>query len=128
MSKHKVVHFEIPMSDAGQSKAFYERAFGWKMSIEGDGGEYLMATAGPAKEDGSPSEPGNINGGFYKRKSKKDAPSVVIETDSIDETAKAIEKAGGTVTNPKHPIGEWGFMADFTDPDGNALGLWEKAK
>jgi predicted enzyme related to lactoylglutathione lyase len=28
---------------------------------------------------------------------------------------------------PKHSVGEWGFMADFADPDGNVIALWEKA-
>jgi predicted enzyme related to lactoylglutathione lyase len=46
----------------------------------------------------------------------------------IDETLKAIEKAGGKVVTPKHPIDEWGFMADFADPEGNLLSLWEKPK
>lgn len=29
---------------------------------------------------------------------------------------------------PKHPIGEWGFMADFADSEGNVMALWEKPK
>jgi predicted enzyme related to lactoylglutathione lyase len=29
---------------------------------------------------------------------------------------------------PKHSIGEWGFMADFADPEGNVITLWEKSK
>jgi predicted enzyme related to lactoylglutathione lyase len=51
-----------------------------------------------------------------------------VETESIDQTLQAIEKAGGKIAAPKHAIGEWGFMADFTDPEGNAITLWEKAK
>ena len=51
-----------------------------------------------------------------------------MQTDSIDETLQAIEKAGGKITTPKHAIGEWGFMADFTDPEGNLITLWEKPK
>ena len=125
MHKNKVVHFEIPASDIKKSKAFYESAFDWKVNADDEG--YAMAETAETDE-GMSSEVGAINGGFYKRESKKDGPSIVIETDSIDETAAAIEKAGGKITNPKHAIGEWGFMADFTDPDGNSLGLWEKAK
>lgn len=51
-----------------------------------------------------------------------------IETDSIDTTLKAIEKAGGKIITAKHSIGEWGFMADFADPEGNVISLWEKPK
>ena len=58
-------------------------------------------------------------------KSKADQPSC---GESIDATLKAIEKAGGRVVMPKHSIDEWGFMADFADPEGNVLSLWEKPK
>ncbi|GKS59580.1 hypothetical protein YTPLAS18_31070 [Nitrospira sp.] len=64
----------------------------------------------------------------YPRKPKDDHPSIGAETDSIDNTLKAIEKAGGKVVTPKHSIGEWGFMADFADPEGNVMALWEKSK
>lgn len=62
-------------------------------------------------KDEQPIELGGINGGFYS---------------SIDESLKAIEKAGGKVVTPKHSIGEWGFIADFADPEGNIIALWEK--
>ena len=77
-------------------------------------------------KDHNPIEPGSINGGFYKRKSKDDQPSFGVQTGSIDNTLMAIEKAGGKVITPKHSIGEWGFMADFADPEGNVIALWEK--
>jgi predicted enzyme related to lactoylglutathione lyase len=48
------------------------------------------------------------------------------ETGSIDESLKAIEKAEGKVVTPKHSIGEWGFMADFADLEGNIIALREK--
>ena len=127
MSKNKVAHFEIPSSDMKKSKAFYEAVFDWKLDGMGDG-EYGIAMTVASDKDGMPTEPGGINGGFYKRESKSDHPSFVIQTDDIDATVKAIEKAGGKITTPKHPIGEWGFMADFTDPEGNDLGLWEMPK
>jgi len=127
MSKHKVTHFEIPTSNMKKSKDFYETVFDWKLEEMGDGG-YCMAETTDSDEDGMPAEIGGINGGFYKRESKKDGPSFVIETDDLDATAAEIEMAGGKITTAKHEIGEWGYMADFTDPDGNELGLWEKAK
>jgi hypothetical protein len=65
---------------------------------------------------------------FYKRKSKHDQPSFGVQTDSVDRTLQAIETAGGKVITPKHSIGEWGFMADFADPEGNVIALWEKPK
>ena len=99
MFKNKVVLFEIPASDFKKAKEFYEKVFDWKVELW-----------------------------FYKRKSNNDHPSFGVQTDSIDETLQAIEKAGGKITTPKHAIGEWGFMADFTDPEGNLITLWEKPK
>jgi predicted enzyme related to lactoylglutathione lyase len=123
---NKVVMFEIPASDFKKAKQFYEAVFDWKVELWGDQGAMALTTA--ADKDYNPTEVGGINGGFYKRKSKDDHPSFGVETGSIDKTLKAIEKAGGKLITPKHSIGEWGFMADFADPEGNVIMLWEKAK
>jgi len=124
--KNKVVFFEIPASNFKQAKKFYEKVFDWKVELWGDEGAMAYTTA--VGKDQNPIEPGGINGGFYKRKSKDDQPSFGVQTGSIDKTLQAIEKAGGKVITPKHSIGEWGFMADFADPEGNVITLWEKPK
>jgi uncharacterized protein len=124
--KNKVVLFEIPTSDVHKAKAFYETVFDWTVDLWGDEGAMALTTA--SDKNFNPTEIGGINGGFYKRKSKEDHPSFCMEAESIDKTLKAIEKAGGKVVTPKHAIGEWGFMADFADPEGNVMTLWEKPK
>lgn len=121
---NKVVLFEIPASNLKKAKEFYESIFDWKVNLWEDEGAMALTTA--VDKDEQPIELGGINGGFYKRKSKADHPSFGVETGSIDESLKAIEKAGGKVVTPKHSIGEWGFMADFADPEGNIIALWEK--
>ena len=126
MTKNKVVFFEIPASNLKKAKEFYEKVFDWKVELWGDKGAMAYTTA--VDSDQNPIEPGGINGGFYARKSKDDQPSFGVQTGSIDKTLKAIEKAGGKVITPKHSIGEWGFMADFADPEGNFITLWEKSK
>lgn len=124
--KNKACFFEIPATDFHKTKLFYEKVFDWKVEVQGNDGAMALTTA--ADKDYNPTEVGGINGGFYKRKSTDDHPSVGVETESIDDTLKAIERAGGKVVTPKHAIGEWGFMADFSDPDGNVMALWEKQK
>ena len=126
MKKNKVVFFEIPASNFKKAKEFYERVFDWNVELWGDDGEMEYTKA--VDKDQNPIEPGGINGGFYKRKSKNDQPSFGVQTGSVDKTVKAIEKAGGKVITPKHSIEEWGFMADFVDPEGNVIALWEKPK
>ena len=68
--KNKVVMFEIPASDFKKAKEFYEAVFDWKVELCGDEGAMARTTA--ADKDFNPIEPGGINGGFYKRKSKAD--------------------------------------------------------
>ena len=126
MSKHKVVHFEIPTGDFKKSKEFYAKIFGWKMKTWGN--EYMMAVTTEMGKDQKPSEMGGINGGFYIRKNKSQQPSFVVETDSIDKTLEKVKKAGGKVKRTKSPIGDMGFMAEFVDPDGNDISLWEEVK
>ena len=124
--KNKVVMFEIPTSDFTKAKQFYETVFDWKVELWGDEGAMALTTA--ADTDYNPTEVGGINGGFYRRKAKDDHPSFGMETESIEQTIRAIEKAGGRVVTPKHSIGKWGFMADFADPEGNVITLWEKSE
>ena len=124
--KNKVVMFEVPASDLRKAKEFYETVFDWKVELWEDRGAMAQTTA--SDKDYNPIELGGINGGFYKRKAKDDHASFGVEAGSIDETLKAIEKAGGKVVTPKHGIGEWGFMADFADPEGNVIALWERPK
>lgn len=126
MSKHKVVHFEIPTSDFSKAKDFYGKVFGWKTEMWQD--KYLMAYSTEVDKDHMTSELGGINGGFYIRKDKKNQPSIVVETDSIEQTLGDAEKAGGKTTKQKEPVGDMGFMAEFTDPDGNEISLWENAE
>ncbi|MFZ5861759.1 MAG: VOC family protein [Nitrospirota bacterium] len=100
--------------------------FDWNVYLWGDQGAMALTTA--SYKAYNPVEPGGINGGFYKRTTEHEYASFGVQTASIDRTLNAIEKAGGKVVTPKHAIGEWGFMADFADPEGNVLALWESPK
>jgi predicted enzyme related to lactoylglutathione lyase len=71
--KNKVVLFEIPATDFKKAKQFYETVFDWKVELCGDEGAMAFTTA--VDKDQNPIEPGGINGGFYRRKSKDDRPS-----------------------------------------------------
>jgi predicted enzyme related to lactoylglutathione lyase len=123
----RVVHFEIPFDDGDRARSFYRDLFGWQV-LEMPGMGYTMVTSGPSGDTG-PTESGFINGGMLDRsESVAKAPVVVIDVDSIDDTLAAIEKSGGSVASPKTPVGEMGFAAYFTDPEGNVVGLWETAR
>ena len=46
----------------------------------------------------------------------------------MDETISAIEKAGGKIVVPKMAIPAVGWLAYFTDPDGNIHGIMQEDK
>jgi predicted enzyme related to lactoylglutathione lyase len=123
----RVVHFEIPFDDGDRARGFYRDLFGWGVT-EMPGMGYTMVTSGPSGDTG-PTESGFINGGMMNRaESTAKAPVVVIDVESIDDKLAEIERAGGSVASPKAPVGEMGFAAYFTDPEGNVVGLWETAR
>ncbi|MGE5042024.1 MAG: VOC family protein [Candidatus Levyibacteriota bacterium] len=119
----KVNHFELPADDPKRARDFYETIFGWKMDVMEDM-DYTLVTTGPTGQKG-PEEPGFINGGIGKRSPEFDAPDIVIDVESIDETLKTIEQHGGKIIRKKMPVGEMGFTAYFEDTEGNKVGLWE---
>ena len=123
----RVVHFEIPYDDGDRARSFYTEAFGWQLqSMPGMG--YTLASSGPTGDDG-PTESGFINGGMLPRQqAATPAPVIVIDVDSIDATLERIGGLGGSTVVGKVPVGDMGFAAYFTDPEGNVVGLWETAR
>jgi len=122
----EVVHFEIPSDDIDRARNFYRRTFGWKMSPM-RGVEYTLVVTSPTPGDGGRGLPGAIDGGLLRRQPPVRSPTITIRVDDIDRTAKAIERHGGKMVEPKSPIGDGsiGFAAYFQDSEGNVIGLFE---
>jgi uncharacterized protein len=124
----RVVHFEIPYDDGDRARSFYKELFGWQLVTMPQMGGYTLVMSGPSGDQG-PTEPGFINGGMLSR---QDSPAsgtvVVVDVDSIDETLERIGRLGGTTVSPKSPVGDMGFAAYATDPEGNVVGLWETVR
>lgn len=123
----EVVHFELPADDVERARTFYRRTFGWKMSPDPEL-EYTMVSTSETDENGRPKDPGSIGGGILKRQNPVKGPVVVIHVDDIDVAAKALEKNGGKILQPKTPIGDgsMGSAAYFRDPEGNVVGLYQR--
>ena len=124
----KVVHFEIPADDLERAKEFYGSVFGWELADMPEMDYTVIKTTPVDEQTQLPCEPGAINGGMYRRSA--DAPSMpvlTIDVNSVDDALKEIEAAGGRVLRPRTEIPGMGAFAYFTDPEGNALGLWENA-
>jgi predicted enzyme related to lactoylglutathione lyase len=122
----RVVHFEIPTDDLERAQEFYREAFGWQMNPMPEM-HYTMVGTTPTGQDGMPSEPGSINGGMLPRHAPVTAPVITIDVDDIHEALAKIEVLGGKVTTGRQPVGNMGFTAYFTDPEGNLIGLWQTA-
>ncbi len=123
----RVVHFEIPFDDGERARGFYKELFGWQV-MEMPEMSYAIVMSGPSNDQG-PTESGFINGGMLSRQqAATSGPVLVVDVDSIDQTLERIGGMGGSTVVGKTPVGDMGFAAYFTDPEGNVIGLWETVK
>lgn len=125
-----VVHFELPAEDRERMADFYKNTFGWETELLGpEMNEYVLATTAETGENGMPKNPGQINGGFYKR--SEDYPvqhtTVVIAVDDIDESVKKVTEAGGKVLGKPDEIPGVGMFVYFEDTEGNVAGILQPA-
>ena len=115
---NRVVHFEIPVSDPEKAIAFFEKVFGWKFSQFGNMDYWSVET-------GAAGEPG-INGGLMRKRDPQQPVVNTIQVADIDAMMKTIEAAGGKIVVPKMPIPAVGWLAYFTDPEGNIHGVMQE--
>lgn len=76
-------------------------------------------------ETGAANEPG-INGGLMKKRDPHQPIVNTIQVADIDAMTVKIEAAGGKIVVPKNPIPGVGWLAYFTDPEGNTHGLLQE--
>lgn len=112
--------FEIPATDIARAKKFYEQIFEISMEeMEMEGMTYAMFPFDPMK--------GKIAGGLAK--SPMHTPSntgsilYLNANPDLQLVLDRVTDAGGTITMPKTAIGQNGFMAFFTDTEGNMMAL-----
>lgn len=114
MSKHPIVHVEFSALDREVSGKFYSDIFGWKV-------EQMPEMGYATFESGE-----GVGGGFNPVSESNPAGTTMayIGTDDIDATLAKIEKHGGKTIAPKGEIPGFGWFAIFSDPAGNAVGLY----
>jgi uncharacterized protein len=112
--------FEIPAIDISRAKKFYESIFEIKMEeMDMQNMKYAMFPFDPmnAKVAGglaqSPMHTPSATGSIVYLNANPDL-QIVLDR---------IEKAGGKITMPKTSIGQNGFMAFFSDSEGNTVAL-----
>ena len=84
---NRPIHFEIPAEKPERAIKFYEQVFGGEFERWNGPMEYWNISTGD-------SQPG-INGGLMTRRDPAQACVNTMDVDSLDETIKVIEGAGG---------------------------------
>ena len=118
MPHGKICYLEIPANRAEDSARFYSDIFGWKVRERGDGNLAFDDTGG-------------VSGTWVKEgdRTPDEHTRTYIMVDSIAESLKQIQNAGGRVLTPRKDIGpNMGAFAIFADPVGNEFGLYEEPR
>ena len=105
----KMVHFELPASDPGRAKGFYEGVFAWEFS-DPMGMDYFMTRTG--EDQGGAVYAGEPGTRLY------------FDTDDIDDTLAKVSGGGGTA-GEKTPIPHVGWFAHCTDTEGNNFSVFQ---
>ena len=102
----KVVHFELPADNLERGQNFYRNAFDWSINtVPGMG--YTLVQTTPSGMDGSPTEPGAINGGMLARQAPIKNPVITIEVASIDASLEQIESSADGWCATSNPWARW---------------------
>src|SRR5688572_18550085 len=103
----RINYVELPVTDIGAAKAFYETAFGWSLTefgptyaatLTGDTDIGLQADASEATK----------------------APLPVIEVDDLEASLAAVEAGGAKIVRPIFAF-PGGRRFQFLDPAGNEM-------
>jgi predicted enzyme related to lactoylglutathione lyase len=113
-----VAFFEIVSTDAPRAQQFYADLFGWQVAADPAMGGYALVDTG-AGEDA-------IGGGIGPAETPAEVGvKIYMRVDDLDGYLDRAEKLGGQRLMPPTDLpGDFGRIAVFTDPDGNAVGLW----
>ena len=120
--KNAINWFEIPAKDFSRAKGFYEEVLQAKMQtmeMEDTGAQWAFfpfdmenGGIGGGIIEGPGYEPGQVGALVY-----------LNGGDDLSEPLSRVEKAGGKIVLPKTSLGLNGFMAQFTDTEGNKVAL-----
>ncbi|MFI7008394.1 VOC family protein [Streptomyces sp. NPDC050145] len=110
---------DLGAPDVPAAAAFYRATLGWEYEPMSGGGEDM--------EGGMFRKDGEIVAGLGKLTEQGARPAWMIyyTVTDADATTEAVERAGGTVRVPPRDLGEWGRMAQYSDPLGGQFAAWQ---
>ena len=114
--KHHRLHYvEFTAPDLGAVKAFYGAAFGWKFVDYSP--TYTTFT----------SESAGLDGGFEQGEGNARGALVILSSDDLGPSERAVVAAGGTISTPAFDF-PGGRRFHFPDVGGNELAAWAPAE
>jgi predicted enzyme related to lactoylglutathione lyase len=117
-----VFYFEIPVRNMDRAISFYSKTFDMTFERkEIDGNEMALFPYQPSGEGAT----GALAKGESYEPSLK-GTRVYFSTQDIDATLRNAISSGGRLIYPKTDAGDYGFVAEFEDSEGNCIALHMK--
>ena len=122
MKSNPVGWFEIYVKDMDKARTFYEAVLGTKLNaLESPDPDLDTMWAFPMERDAS-----GASGALASMKGFQPGGNGTIVYFMCDDCAVEAKRApekGGKIVKDKFSIGQYGFIALVSDPDGNVVGL-----
>ncbi|WP_338895379.1 VOC family protein [Streptomyces sp. TG1A-60] len=118
---------DLGAPDVPAAAAFYGAVLGWEYESMSDGAGEGEETEG---EGGAFRKDGKVVGGLGRltEEGARSAWMIYYTVTDADATTQAVERAGGTVRVAPRDLGDWGRMAQYSDPLGGQFAVWQPGK
>jgi predicted enzyme related to lactoylglutathione lyase len=112
---------DLGAPDVRAAAAFYGAVLGWDYESMGEGED---TEGGMFRKDGK-----TVAGlGKLTEEGARSAWMIYYRVADADATTQAVERAGGTVRVAPTGLGDWGRMAQYSDPLGGQFAVWQPGK
>lgn len=124
--KNALNWFEIPAVDFDRAKKFYEQIFSYQMPVIINEETFKMGLL--SADTGAAGGAIVWHPAFYKPSSSEGLLVYLNANPDLTEVLGRVENAGGKIVIAKKQISpQFGYMAVFTDSEGNRLALHSNA-
>jgi predicted enzyme related to lactoylglutathione lyase len=118
MNRNAICWVDIPVRDLDRAITFYSAVLGEPVTRESNEGCEFALLPRPME--------GTSASLAVSKENEPSAKGPVIFLNvagRLDEAISQVAPNGGTVVEPKHQIGPWGFAAGILDSEGNRIAL-----
>ncbi len=112
-SEKRIDYVEIPVTDLGRTRAFFEALFGWSFQAWGD--EYMSFNDG------------RLDGGFRLAPEPAAASGVLVVfySDDLERDVERVRELGATISQEIFSF-PGGRRFHFVDPVGTEYAIWSE--